>query len=384
MINFVSGDFFEFEADIRVNTVNCVGVMGAGVALAFKKRYPSMFADYVVQCKSGLVRPGNPSVWHSSETLLEDVEIINFPTKDDWKKPSEYSYIESGLKWLSSYLKQKQGKIVTLPALGCGHGGLDWAKVKQLIENYLSDSPAKILVFEPSSSKSAGGKVTDYSKFSAMFSAVRIRTIGGSSSDYPYSLARFVQKDLYVCPDSETKFDFDFSLICSSVPSNKERELIERFLDFCERDGLSVLLGSSAYEKKLAYSRAARGLKVGCFLPAGIYASAKKLKNNNSVNSLILLSIGSPMLEFDKKEYLPSVLSRIFLARQSLFLTNRLSWLERYRSQLKKNNIISYFYKGDELTVEDINAAIDSGSKMIEPENFSVSYMRKLSRQAQS
>lgn len=378
MIDFVSGDFFKFEADIRVNTVNCVGVMGAGVALAFKKRYPSMFADYVEQCKSGRIRPGRPSVWHSSDALLENVEIVNFPTKDDWRKSSKYTYVESGLEWLSAYLKEKEGKIVTLPALGCGHGGLEWDKVKELIEKYLGDSPAKILVFEPSSSKKAGETTADYSKFSAMFAAAGIKVIGGSSPDYPASLGRFIEKDLYVCPSSVSAIDFDFSLICSSKPTDREKELVETFLNFCESEKLSVLLGNSAYEKKLAFSRAGRGMIVGCFLPVGIYASAKKLKEKSSVDNLMLLSIGSPMVDFDKKEYLPSVLSRIFLAKKSIFLTNRLSWLERYSSQLKKNKISSYFYNNIDLADEDYNAAISSGAKVIGPDDFSALSMPKL------
>ncbi|MGM3388702.1 macro domain-containing protein [Stutzerimonas stutzeri] len=378
MITFVSGDFFEFEADIRVNTVNCVGVMGAGVALAFKKRYPSMFAAYVEQCKSGWIRPGKPSVWYSSDTLLEDIEIVNFPTKDDWRKPSEYSYVESGLQWLSSYLKEKEGKIVTLPALGCGHGGLEWVKVKELIEKYLSDSPAEILVFEPSSSKKAGRKIADYSKFSDIFAAAGIKVIGGSMPDYPASLGRFSDRDLYVFPSSVSTINFDVSLVCSSKPTDKEKKLVESFLNFCEREKLSVLLGSSAYEKKLAFSRADRGLKVGCFLPVGIYASAKKLREKSSADNLMLLSIGSPMADFDKKEYLPSVLGRIFLAKKTLFLTNRLSWLEKYSSQLKTNNIVSYFFNGTELAGEDFSAAVNSGAKIIEPRNFSAISMREL------
>ena len=375
MIKFVSGDFFKFEADIRVNTVNCVGVMGAGVALAFKKRYTSMFADYAEQCSLGLIRPGKPSVWHSSDALLEDVEVVNFPTKDHWKKPSEYSYVESGLQWLSTYLKERKGKVVTLPALGCGHGGLEWVRVKELIEKYLGDSPAQILVFEPSSSKSAGKAIADYSKYSAMFRAVEIKVIGGKAPNYPASLGRFVEKDLYVFPSSISVVNFDFSLICSSTPADKEKKLVEQILDFCENEGLSVLLGSSAYEKKLAVSRANRGLKIGCFLPVGIYASAKKLKENNSVENLMLLSIGSPTDEFDKKEYLPSVLSRIFLAKKTLFLTNRLSWLERYSSLLQENKISSYIYNDSELAVEDFNAAINSGAKVIEPGDFSAMRM---------
>ena len=153
MLKFVKGNFFDFDADIRVNTVNCVGVMGAGVALAFKNKYPEMFKEYVRQCKANEISPGKPSVWKKEDMFSKGIEIINFPTKAHWRNPSEYEYIESGLIWLSDYLKNKEGLTITLPALGCGHGGLDWVNVKKLILNYLSETKNNILVFEPESSK---------------------------------------------------------------------------------------------------------------------------------------------------------------------------------------------------------------------------------------
>ncbi|KWW11921.1 hypothetical protein AS889_22170 [Pseudomonas putida] len=85
----------------------------------------------------------------------------------------------------------------------------------------------------------------------------------------------------------------------------------------------------------------------------------------------MLLSIGSPTDDFDKKEYLPSVLGRIFLAKNTLFLTSRLSWLERYSSLLQKNKISSYIFNDSELAVEDFNAAINSGAKVIEQGDLS-------------
>ena len=94
MITFVEGNFFDFEADIRVNTVNCVGIMGAGVALQFKNKYPRMFEEYARECSLGKVKIGKPHVWNDNEMFSLSPTIINFPTKDDWKKPSEYEFIE--------------------------------------------------------------------------------------------------------------------------------------------------------------------------------------------------------------------------------------------------------------------------------------------------
>lgn len=370
MLEFVTGDFFDFEADIRVNTVNCIGVMGAGVALAFKKRYPDMFYHYAEQCKAGKVRPGQPSVWTNRDMVSTEVEIINFPTKNDWRNPSEYSYIEDGLIWLASYLKAKEGKVVTLPALGCGHGGLEWDIVRSLIEKYLGDTQAKVLVFEPSSSKNAHKKINDNLKNNSDFSSTGINIIEASSSIYPTALRRYTTKNLFVYSGTSNFFQYDFSLICSSKPAEAERLIIQSLMTLCVEYNISVLLGGTAYEKKLAFEYSQQGLKIACFLPTGIYESAKKLKKNNIKKVPTLLSIGNPFEAFDKKEYLPSVLSRIYLARKIFFLTDRLSWLSKYEKKLSKDTIQSYFFSGIGLTEEDVAAAINSGAKELTGDFF--------------
>lgn len=157
MLEFTQGDMFEAPADIRVNTVNCVGVMGAGVALAFKQRYPEMFKDYQSACKDGQVRPGRMYVWKA----LEGDWIINFPTKRDWRDPSRYEDIEAGLDDLRAYLESVGPVTVALPALGCGHGGLDWDRVSAMIRDKLDDLDAHILVFAPSASRQAGRAATE-------------------------------------------------------------------------------------------------------------------------------------------------------------------------------------------------------------------------------
>lgn len=144
MITYAKGSLFNIDADIVVNTVNCVGAMGAGVALAFKKRYPDMFKTYRKECRQRKYKPGWPMVYDK-----EDKIIINFPTKDHWQNPAEYIYIETGLYWLHGYLKNKPHVTIAIPPLGCGHGGLSWSKVKPMIEERLSDLEANIIVFEP-------------------------------------------------------------------------------------------------------------------------------------------------------------------------------------------------------------------------------------------
>lgn len=151
MLTFTKGDMFKVSVDIRVNTINCVGVMGAGIALTFKKRYPDMFNEYKRECNLGLVHPGQLYIWKPSANDW----IINFPTKRHWRQPSRYEDIESGLVALHTYLAPLGNVRVALPALGCGHGGLNWNRVSQMISEYLSDLEAEILVFVPRNYSSA-------------------------------------------------------------------------------------------------------------------------------------------------------------------------------------------------------------------------------------
>jgi O-acetyl-ADP-ribose deacetylase (regulator of RNase III) len=156
MLDFIQGDLFDTKADIRVNTVNCVGVMGAGVALAFKQRYPEMFKEYRDDCKAGLVRPGKMHIWKS----LSGDWVVNFPTKRDWRDPSRYEDIDAGLDDLRGYLDTVGPVTVTLPALGCGHGGLDWDRVSGMIRQKLDGVNAHVFVFAPAASLRAGKTVT--------------------------------------------------------------------------------------------------------------------------------------------------------------------------------------------------------------------------------
>ncbi|WP_433884663.1 macro domain-containing protein [Pseudomonas vranovensis] len=365
MLTFVDGDFFDFNADIMINTVNCVGVMGAGVALAFKKRYPQMFLAYVQQCNSGQLRPGNPTTWTDNNLLSKNIEIINFPTKTHWRQPSQYSYIEDGLTWLSSHLLHRQGKIVTLPALGCGHGGLDWEIVKKLIVKHLKDSPAEILAFAPSSSKNANKDNFNTKASHPILAPANIKTIDGSYTNYPKQLRRYTSRDLYVYPSTSEFSNFDLSIICSSRPSEQERSIARILLHTCISKQKRLLLGGSAHEKKLALDGSKHGLEVACFLPTNIYYSARKLEEADPQRKVTLLSIGDPMQSFDKTEYLPSVLSRIYLAKKTIFITDRLSWLSKYQHRLHKDSIDAYFINYENLEKKDIIAATNSGVKLL-------------------
>jgi O-acetyl-ADP-ribose deacetylase (regulator of RNase III)/uncharacterized protein YwgA len=139
------GDLLNSRAQTLVNTVNCVGIMGKGVALEFKKRFPAMFEDYVRRCERKEVRLGEPYLYRD----LSGVQIINFPTKDHWRSPSRLKDIERGLDYLVSQVGEWRITSMTMPPLGCGNGGLEWSEVGPLIYHRLRSLPFDIEVYAP-------------------------------------------------------------------------------------------------------------------------------------------------------------------------------------------------------------------------------------------
>jgi len=149
MITFKTGDLLNEDAEALVNTVNCVGVMGRGVALQFKKHYKDNFKQYEAACKRKEVVPGKMFVFKTNY-LTNPQYIINFPTKRHWRGASRIEDIENGLIDLVRVIDEYGIRSIALPPLGCGLGGLDWNSVRELIINYLADiSGLEVIVFEP-------------------------------------------------------------------------------------------------------------------------------------------------------------------------------------------------------------------------------------------
>lgn len=149
MITYKTGDIFKEDADAIVNTVNCVGVMGRGIALQFKKRFPENFKVYEVACKQKEVVPGKMFV-HKTGSLIGPKYVINFPTKRHWRGASRMEDIETGLENLAEVITEFNIESIAIPPLGCGLGGLDWTEVRNRIESTLSQLPnIEIIVFEP-------------------------------------------------------------------------------------------------------------------------------------------------------------------------------------------------------------------------------------------
>ena len=155
MIRFVTGNLFNSNAEAVVNTVNCVGVMGRGIALQFKNKYPDNFKAYELACKRGEVIPGKMFVFELNQ-LVNPKYIINFPTKRHWRGVSRIEDIEAGLVDLVDVITQRQISSIALPPLGAGLGGLDWTVVREKIEFSLCRlSEVDIEVFEPNGTPSA-------------------------------------------------------------------------------------------------------------------------------------------------------------------------------------------------------------------------------------
>jgi len=139
----------ESKAYALCNTVNTVGVMGKGIALQFKLLFPHNYEVYRNACRQGKFTIGQILAIPDYNLIMGERLIINFPTKQHWKFPSEYAYIESGLVALNSLIKAYPVKSIAIPPLGCGNGGLEWVIVKEMIIKYLGGLDADIEVYEP-------------------------------------------------------------------------------------------------------------------------------------------------------------------------------------------------------------------------------------------
>lgn len=149
MLQYIKGNLLESKAEALVNTVNTMGIMGKGIALQFKEMFHDNYKLYVNACKNKTIKIGCMFVTEDNSSLYGKKTIINFPTKTNWRFPSEYQYIEEGLADLVRTIKERNIKSIAIPPLGAGNGGLDWNKVKILLEKHLNHIDCQILVYEP-------------------------------------------------------------------------------------------------------------------------------------------------------------------------------------------------------------------------------------------
>jgi len=186
-IKYKTGNILDEEAEALVNTVNCIGFMGRGIALDFKKAFPENFDAYAVRCKNGKMDPKKVFVFETDKkkgNLRFDFGkkhkappryIINFPTKRHWRGKSKIEDIKSGLESLEEEIRLRKIKSIAIPPLGCGLGGLDWQKVKPLIQAAMGNlDDVQITVFEPHDAPADGraNRSTDVPKMTVFCAAL--------------------------------------------------------------------------------------------------------------------------------------------------------------------------------------------------------------------
>lgn len=254
MIQYVKGNMFECNADCLINTVNCEGFMGKGVAYQFKMRFPENNKSYIKACKSGELTVGKIHYY-----IEDGITIINFPTKNKWREKSKIEYIENGMNYLVEVLPRLNVKKIAIPPLGCGNGGLIWTDVKAIIENKIADLSNKydFVVFEPSCSYKAVPKKPPRVSISGLvlldirlnlkkFNRIRLQKAGYfvnlfSEEEYfkfdkwkygPYShsidiVAKNIKEfqEYYKIDNSQTTFEQIYQMICSEKVDNKLNNL---------------------------------------------------------------------------------------------------------------------------------------------------------------
>lgn len=155
MIRIAEGNLIEAKAEALVNSVNCIGYMGRGIALQFKKAFPENYRAYQKACRESEVRPGRMFVFETG-AMMGPKYIINFPTKRHWRERSRIKDIQDGLSALVAEVRIRNIRSIAVPPLGCGLGGLDWNVVRPMIENSLSTLPdVDVLLFEPAGAPEA-------------------------------------------------------------------------------------------------------------------------------------------------------------------------------------------------------------------------------------
>ena len=276
MISEKDVSVFNSGCDAFVNTVNCRGVMGAGIALEFKLRYPDMFEQYVKDCSDGAVRIGELKCYKSNGDF-----IINFPTKDHWREPSEIWYVEKGLDYFVNHYKEWGVKSVAIPPLGCSNGHLDFKIVRNIICSKLKDVDLDIVIC--TDNKNSQGKekemvdnlhscnidfvcdylnirpkqkqtiISNYHKITRFFELFALEGIGEKTYG---DLHNLFYREYGKCVETEKKMvktfnECDIFSLCGDSASKPQLKLmaackpIERFTDISKADGVTEL----AYRK---------------------------------------------------------------------------------------------------------------------------------------
>jgi len=221
MIHVLIGDIFQSKAQTIVNTVNCVGVMGKGVAAEFKKRYPAMYTDYKNRCTAKQIKLGEVYYY----TDIFGVSIVNFPTKGHWRSPSKLGDIVQGLDYFISHYQEWGIESIALPPLGCGNGGLEWSLVGPIMYQKLSELKIPVEIYAPYGTKHSqltidflSQNVTNediegkyHKKLNPAWLVILEVLEQLSSQPYAYPIGRTIfQKIAYILTEQGVETEFNF------------------------------------------------------------------------------------------------------------------------------------------------------------------------------
>lgn len=265
-ITFKFGDMFNERVDAIVNTVNCVGVMGKGVALEFKKRWPENYKAYKKMCEEKVLRPGNMFVFENTNMFDANAPqfLINFPTKDHWRSKSQIGFIIEGLDDLVRVIIAYRIKSIALPPLGCGNGGLDWAIVKPLIiEKLQSLEDTNVIVFEPQEVKKTQPEHVNASMKMTFERAMLIKALGETERYFSNHHTRVsLQKITYFLQTLGINYNLAFSKNIYGPYS----ETLKTIFTAMEEQG--YITGFTSHERKINVT-------------ANAYAQAEEFLNNH-------------------------------------------------------------------------------------------------------
>lgn len=268
-LTFKTGDMFQESAEAIVNTVNCVGVMGKGVALEFKHRWPENFKAYKRLCDSQQLRPGKVYVHQVGDMLTDGRRfLVNFPTKDHWRAKSKMEFIDTGLDDFIAQILKLKIKSVVMPPLGCGNGGLDWSEVKALLTDKLTPiEGVDFIVFAPggdAQTQSAGIKMT-------FERAVLLKAFNDLAVYFDGYLTRItMQKITYFLQEIGVAFGLDFKRNEFGPYSADLKDAFESM----ERQGL--ISGFTSQERETVVSKAGVELAMS-FLQADQLTKANEM-----------------------------------------------------------------------------------------------------------
>lgn len=251
-ITFKHGDMFQEPTQAIVNTVNCVGVMGKGVALEFKKRWPDNFTAYRKLCLDKKLNPGKMFVFDRGGLIIDGPRfLINFPTKNNWRAKSKLSYITDGLDDLVSTIKNMNIKSISIPPLGCGNGGLDWKEVKSVIEEKLTPlSGVNIVIFSPKEDEDIPEHITNNMKMT-FERAILLKTLNDLETYFDGSFDRIsLQKIAYFLQAMGVNLNLDFS---RNIHGPYSENLKKAYVYF---DKIGVMSGFHDEERRAHVTRA--------------------------------------------------------------------------------------------------------------------------------